>query len=90
MGMRTTILKGIGLAAGRSLASTYFKRGSSAFEDATNRAMFRISPTRRRRARTRAAMTGLGAAAVAIPLGLWLGRRVWGLNTRNRSTTTSY
>lgn len=33
-------------------------------------------PTRKRRSSSRTAVKGLAAAAVALPLGLWLGRRV--------------
>jgi hypothetical protein len=37
----------------------------------------RVMPGRRkRRSRTGLAMKGLGAAAVAIPLGIWMGRRM--------------
>jgi hypothetical protein len=35
-------------------------------------------PVRRRRSRTPLVLGGLGAAAVALPLGVWVGRRVRG------------
>lgn len=41
-------------------------------------AMDRVTPNRRRNTAGRSALKGLGAAAVALPVGLWLGRKVMG------------
>ncbi|HEV2132512.1 MAG TPA: hypothetical protein VGR27_15465 [Longimicrobiaceae bacterium] len=43
-----------------------------------------VTPRRKRRSTGKLALQGLGAAAVALPLGLWVGRKV-----RGGSETTS-
>jgi len=43
---------------------------------ATQWAVQRVRPAPKRNALGRNAAVGLGAAAVAVPLGLWLGRRL--------------
>jgi hypothetical protein len=46
----------------------------------------RVMPRRRRPSFARTAVQGLGAAAVAIPVGLWLGRKALGGGGGNGQT----
>jgi hypothetical protein len=48
----------------------------AALMKATQWAVERVRPAPKRNAVGRSAAVGLGAAAVAVPLGLWLGRRL--------------
>ncbi|CAN5670380.1 MAG: hypothetical protein H0U67_04040 [Gemmatimonadetes bacterium] len=84
MGWKKTAVKTAGLAAAaratRSFASNQGDNLSRAAEWATDR----IRPRRKRNTLGLTAVKGLGAAAVALPIGLWLGRRV----RRNRVEST--
>jgi hypothetical protein len=75
MGLKKTLLKTAGVAAAtkatRSFASSQGRNLSAATEWATDR----IRPRRKRNSMRMTAAKGLGAAAVALPIGLWLGRR---------------
>ncbi|MQA89283.1 MAG: hypothetical protein GEU90_03465 [Gemmatimonas sp.] len=63
--------------------------GKDTVVKAASRTYDRLSPSRRRRARRRSAMTGIGAAALALPMGLWLGRKL--VSSRyDQSPTTSF
>jgi hypothetical protein len=75
MGMKRRILKGAGFLAAPKLAFAFSHPRKAAMVKATTWAMSQI-PTRRRRASARmTAAKGLGAAAIALPVGMWLGRR---------------
>jgi hypothetical protein len=75
MGWKKTAMKTAGLAAAaratRSFASNQGDNLSRAAEWATDR----LRPRRKRNTLGLTAAKGLGAAAVALPIGLWLGRR---------------
>lgn len=78
MGMTKKIAKGFAYSAAPKLAFTAFNPKKAAFVKAADWAMDRVKPQRRRRSRSAMAMKGLGAAAVALPVGMWLGRRFRG------------
>jgi hypothetical protein len=79
MGIRRQLAKGVGYAMAPKLTFTALNPKKAAAVKAADWALGRISPSHRRRTRNRSRMTGLGAAAVALPVGLWLGRRLlWG------------
>lgn len=72
MGIKKTLKKTTGIAgATRGFARSQGNNLSRAAEWATDR----IRPRRKRNVFGITAAKGLGAAAVALPLGLWLGRR---------------
>ncbi|MEX0911870.1 MAG: hypothetical protein WD737_03380 [Gemmatimonadota bacterium] len=77
MGKARKLVKGISYAKAPKATFALLNPGKTAAIKAASWTMDRISPARRRRARTRAALPGIGAAAVAVPLGVWLGRRIW-------------
>jgi hypothetical protein len=76
MSMRSTIAKGTAYALAPRTTFAVRHPRKAAVAMAAGMAN-RLSPARRRRARTRTALKGLGAAAVALPVGLWLGRKMW-------------
>ncbi len=76
MSMRKQVVKKVGGHDLSKAARGALHSGRSAVERATNRALDKAVPARRRRARRRSAIAGLGAAAAAIPVGVWLGRRM--------------
>lgn len=78
MGMRKKIAKGMAYAAAPKLSFAAFNPKKAAFAKAASWAMDHVTPERRRRSRSHMAMKGLGAAAVALPVGVWLGRRFLG------------
>jgi hypothetical protein len=80
MGMRRKVLKGIGYATAPRLTFAALNPRKAAFAKATEWAVNRVAPGRKRRSQRNRTMTGLGAAAVAVPLGFWLGRRFWSSN----------
>jgi hypothetical protein len=84
MGMAKKVFKGISYAKAPKATFTALNPGKAAFMKAGSWTLDRISPSRRRRSRTRSAVTGIGAAAVAVPMGVWLGRRLW--NSRSNQT----
>ena len=70
MGMRRRIAKEVGK---RVVPKLTFAAKQVATKKAASWAMNRVSPSRRRQNRNR--VIGLGAAVIALPIGLWLGRR---------------
>lgn len=75
MGMKTRMVKKIGAMTAPVVLSRMSRSGNRAVSRAGDWAADRLMPNRRRRSPMRIAATGLGAAAVALPFGLWLGRR---------------
>ena len=75
MGMGKTLLKGIGYTKSPRTTFAFFNPKKAAFAKAAGWAMDRVRPGRRRGSTTMTAAKGLGAAAVAVPVGLWLGRK---------------
>ena len=86
MGMKTRIARKVGALAAPAVLSRLGKHGSKAASRAARSgnetisragawAADRLMPNRRRRSPFRVAATGLGAAALALLVGLWLGRR---------------
>ena len=76
MGIRKTVVKKVGSSDLPKAARGALHTGRHRVERATNRALDRAIPARRRRSRRRSALAGLGAAAAAVPVGMWLGRRM--------------
>lgn len=66
--MKKTLMKAAVRAAAPRLRAKALKRASHWVEEV-------MSPPRRQSSMGMTAAKGLGAAAVAIPLGIWLGRR---------------
>ncbi|MEX2584684.1 MAG: hypothetical protein WD766_15555 [Gemmatimonadota bacterium] len=90
MGMRKKMMKGVGYAAAPKATFAALNPGKAAMVKAASWTMDRVSPSRRRRSRTRSTMAGIGAAAVAIPVGFFLGRRFLGdRQTEHRLNTGS-
>jgi hypothetical protein len=85
MGMRKQLAKGASYAAAPKATFAAFNPGKAAAGKATSWAMDRMMPERRRRSRRNSTMKGLGAAAMAIPIGIWLGRRFWSSNEATRT-----
>lgn len=77
MGMRKRLLKAASYAAAPKLAFTLQHPRKMAMAQAATWAMHRISPQKRRSSMAGTAARGFGAAAVALPVGMWLGRRVF-------------
>jgi hypothetical protein len=77
MGMRKKLLKGIGYSTAPKATFTALNPGKAAMFSAASWTMNRMLPSRRRHSHTRTALTGIGAAAVAVPVGMWIGRRFW-------------
>lgn len=77
MGMRKKLLKGIGYSTAPKATFAALHPGKAAMISAASWTMDRMMPSRRRRYNGRTALTGLGAAAVAVPVGMWIGRRFW-------------
>ncbi|HUE96867.1 MAG TPA: hypothetical protein VMN39_09415 [Longimicrobiaceae bacterium] len=77
MSMKKRLAKGAAYAADPKLTFSAFNPKKAAFAKAASWATDRISP-RRRVSKSAMAMKGIGAAAVALPIGLWLGRRFLG------------
>jgi hypothetical protein len=81
MGMKKKIIKGLSYAAFPKSTFAMMNPGKAAFGKAAGWAMEQAMPDRRRKARRRATMAGLGAAAVALPIGFYIGRRMWSGDT---------
>lgn len=77
MGMKRRLLKAAGYAAAPKLAFTLQHPRKMAVAKAATWAMHRIAPQKRRPSMAATAARGFGAAAVALPVGMWLGRRVF-------------
>ena len=75
MGMKRKILKGAGYLATPKLAFAFNHPRKAAMVKATTWAMNRIPARRRRASPGMTAAKGLGAAVIALPVGMWLGRR---------------
>ena len=76
MGMRKRLAKGVGYAMAPKATFAALHPRKAAYAKAATWIMGRVTPSRRRHHRGRAVAAGLGAAAVTVPLGLWLGRRM--------------
>ncbi|HEX6924987.1 MAG TPA: hypothetical protein VF167_06135 [Longimicrobiaceae bacterium] len=78
MGTKKRILKGAGYLAAPKLLFTLNHPRKAMMARAATWATGHLMP-RRRRSHTMGttAMRGLSAAAVALPVGLWLGRRIF-------------
>jgi hypothetical protein len=75
MGMKSKALKGAAfLTAPRLTAAVKYPK-KAAFLKAGGWAMDRVLRRKKQSTARRTALQGLGAAAVAVPIGLWLGRR---------------
>jgi hypothetical protein len=76
MGIAKKMMKGGAYVTVAKKVAKELSPGKETVEKAASKALGRISPARRRRrTRNRAMFTGLVAAAVAVPLGILLGRR---------------
>lgn len=89
MGMKKKLAKGISYAAAPKVSAAVFHPGKTAVLKAADWTMDRVSRQRRRRARNRAVGTTVGAAAIALPLGLWLGRKFRSERTRHETFAAS-
>lgn len=78
MGIGKQLAKGASYAVAPKLTYAARHPRKAAAAKAASWAMDRVPIRRRRRARMRKALTGIGAAAVAVPVGIWLGRKLWG------------
>jgi hypothetical protein len=74
MGMRRRLMKGVGYAVAPKFTFAAMHPRKAAFGKAASWAMHRVARRSTRRSHS-PAMIGLGAAALALPVGLWLGRR---------------
>lgn len=70
------MLKSVAYMKAPKLSFAAFNPRKAALLKAGQMALGRLRPRRREPAYGKMALKGLGAAAMAIPLGLWLGRRV--------------
>jgi hypothetical protein len=75
MGLKKTLMKTAGVAAATSATRSFARSQGKNISRATDWAVDRIRPRRKRNTLGLTAAKGLGAAAVALPIGLWLGRR---------------
>lgn len=78
MGMRKKLMKGMAYGAAPKLAFAAFNPRKAAFAKAAGMMMDHLTPEHHRRSRRTSNLAGFGAAAVAIPVGIWLGRRFFG------------
>ena len=78
MSIRKKVVKGMAYAAAPKLSFAAFNPKKAAFAKAASWAMDHVTPERRRRSKRHMAMKGLGAAAMALPVGVWLGRKYLG------------
>jgi hypothetical protein len=72
------ILKAASYAAAPKLTFTALNPKKAAVAKAGQWALGRVMPSRRRPSYGRMAMKGIGAAAIALPVGMWIGRRARG------------
>lgn len=77
MGMKSKLLKGAGYIAAPKLSFAMHHPRKAAMASVAAWAVDHMTPHHRRRRHSgrTTAMKGLGAAAIALPVGLWLGRR---------------
>ena len=85
MSMRKRIAKGVGytMAPKATFAALHPKK--AVYAKAAMWLIDRVTPERRR-THKRSIAAGIGAAAMTIPLGLWLGRRL--MSERTEATKT--
>ena len=75
MGMKKKLLKGAGYIAAPKLSFALHHPRKAAMASVAAWAVDHMTPHRRRSNKAATAAKGLGAAALALPVGLWLGRR---------------
>lgn len=78
MGMKRKIVKGLAYAAMPKGTFAALNPGKAVVGKAASWAIERALPERKRVPSSRSTMTGIAAAVVAVPIGMWLGRRIWG------------
>jgi hypothetical protein len=79
MGLAKRALKTVAWVKAPKLMFAKRNPRKAALLAATSWVTSRVLPNRRKKtSRTRTAAQGLGAAAVAIPVGLWAGRKILG------------
>jgi hypothetical protein len=86
MGMKRKIAKGLAYAAMPKGTFAALNPGKAAVGKAASWAIDRAMPERKRKSSNRSAITGIAAAVVAVPIGMWLGRRIWS-NEEGSSTS---
>jgi hypothetical protein len=86
MGMKRKIAKGLAYATMPKATFAALNPGKAAVGKAASWAIDRASPARPHRPSSRSALAGIAAAAVALPIGIWLGRRIWGSSENSSST----
>jgi hypothetical protein len=87
MNVRKRIVKGVGYTVAPKATFAALHPRKAAVAKATSWALGRIAPSRQRRSRTRMVATGVGAAAMTVPLGIWLGRRLRSMQHRDETAT---
>jgi hypothetical protein len=75
MGIGKKLLKTAAVTTATRVGTRVAREQGENLTRAAGWAMNRVRPQRKRNTLARTAAKGLGAAAVAIPLGFWLGRR---------------
>lgn len=76
MGIKRKLLKGAGYIAAPKLSFAMHHPRKAAMASVAAWAFDHMTPHHRRHSRGSTAAKGLGAAAIALPVGLWLGRRM--------------
>jgi hypothetical protein len=82
--MRKQLVKRAGYAVAPIASGAALKTGRKAVERAASWALDQATGARRRRARRQRWLAGVGAAALTIPFGMWIGKRL-----RKPSTDTA-
>jgi hypothetical protein len=77
MGMKKKLLTGAGYIAAPKLAFALKHPRKAVVTKAATWAMGHVTHRRRKSSAGATAAKGLGAAALALPVGLWLGRRMF-------------
>ncbi len=81
------LLRTAGVTTSRNLLSRVTGRRRRSWTSDVSERIGDLMGRRRRRSNTgRLALQGLGAAAVALPLGLWVGRRLRGEDVTEETT----
>lgn len=76
MDIKKQLLKGAGYVAAPKLSFAFHHPRKAAMASVAAWAVNHMTPNRRRHHMRSTATKGLGAAALALPVGLWLGRRM--------------
>jgi hypothetical protein len=84
MGIGKRVLKGVGYATAPRLTFAATNPKKAAFGKAAEWAIDRVAPNRRKSRNRNNTLTGLGAAAVAVPIGFWIGRRFWSASSESQ------